>query len=262
MAKNFTATASMSNMLALTKVSYTSGNGDGISEGDTLTQGAVTAAVRKITIDSGTFAGGDAAGDIWCQYTANAATGFASGAATSTGDTLTLATTVTEEIIDARWAKTRYFLAFSYTPGSGATTPVFATSVMFGINMTADDLGFNLDASDHLFLPLSISHGRRSEQRQGGFYVAQLWDNSAGILYIIIEFQGLEGDGNKDTSTIKDFLHSMDISASECGDLVSLDLSSASFRVVVETTDDSAGGGSGLAIADSSGLVGGIINQS
>jgi hypothetical protein len=64
------------------EVSYTVGNGS-VDDGDTLTQGGVTATVRRVLVRTGTLAGGTAAGTL--VISAPAGGNFAAGAATTTG---------------------------------------------------------------------------------------------------------------------------------------------------------------------------------
>lgn len=70
------------------EISFTAGNGS-VDDGDTLTQGANTATVRRVMVESGSLAGGTAAGRL--IISAPAPGSFAAGAATTTGGgTLTL----------------------------------------------------------------------------------------------------------------------------------------------------------------------------
>lgn len=70
------------------EVAFTVGSGD-VDDGDTLTQGGVTATVRRVVIRTGTLAGGTAAGILVISVTAGG--NFGAGAATTTGaGTLTL----------------------------------------------------------------------------------------------------------------------------------------------------------------------------
>ena len=64
------------------QVAFTVGSGD-IDDGDTLTQGGVTATVRRVAIRTGTLAGSTAAGIL--VISAPAGGNFAAGAATTTG---------------------------------------------------------------------------------------------------------------------------------------------------------------------------------
>lgn len=69
-------------------VTYTVGNGS-VDDGDTLTQGGVTATVRRVLVRTGALAGGTAVGSL--VISAPAGGNFAAGAATTTGGgTLTL----------------------------------------------------------------------------------------------------------------------------------------------------------------------------
>lgn len=70
------------------EVSYTVGSGS-VDDGDTLTQGGVTATVRRVLVRTGTLAGASAIGTL--VISAPAGGNFAAGAATTTGGgTLTL----------------------------------------------------------------------------------------------------------------------------------------------------------------------------
>ncbi len=64
------------------EIRFTAGSGD-IDEGDTLTQGGVTAVVRRVVITSGTLGGGTAAGKL--ILSGRAGGNYAAGAATTSG---------------------------------------------------------------------------------------------------------------------------------------------------------------------------------
>lgn len=71
------------------EVTYSAGNGAAIADGATLTQGGVTATIRRVLVRAGSLAAGTAAGTI--VIAAPAGGNFAAGAATVGAGTLTLA---------------------------------------------------------------------------------------------------------------------------------------------------------------------------
>lgn len=85
------------------EVGFTAGSGS-LDDGDTLTQGGVTATIRRVVVRTGAIAGSNAVGILVISVTAGG--NFAAGAATSTGGgtcTLTGAQTAITLTIDGRF---------------------------------------------------------------------------------------------------------------------------------------------------------------
>lgn len=220
--------------------------GTAIAAGDFVTQlvSGATGHVHKVSITSGAFADGDAAGEVYIQATSTTAfagtDGIEKDGEIGTGGILTPDGTY-DPNFDAIFKKMQYRAIVEYTPGAGS--PVYPTSALFGPVLSADDLGFDLDANDKLFVPFRIAHGIRPGADEGAFYLFYHWDNSASKGYFHIGFQGLKGPGDGDRVLIPRCILSLDAAADECGDLVALDFSTTTFGLTWES-NATAGGGS------------------
>lgn len=124
------------------EVSFTAGSGD-VDEGDTLTQGGVTATVKRVVITSGTLAGGTAAGRLIIHSRAGG--NYAAGAATTTGaGALTLSGAETAITIAPGG---RYELIRANFGGSVNTTRIYGAD---GVNR-----GFEFDGTDYSYTPIT-----------------------------------------------------------------------------------------------------------
>ena len=121
------------------EISFTVG-ASSLDEGDTLTQGGVTATIKRIVITSGTIAGGTAAGRLIIHGRAGG--NYAAGAATSTGGgTLTLSGAQTAITISPSGRYEFYNYKF------GTATRAYGCD---GVNR-----GFEFDGTDYSYTPIT-----------------------------------------------------------------------------------------------------------
>ena len=124
------------------EISFTVGSGS-VDEGDTLTQGGVTATIKRLVITSGTLAAGTAAGRLIIHTIAGG--NYAAGAATTTGGgTLTLSAVQTLIAIAAGGS---YKFIVENFGGSAGTKRVYGID---GANK-----GFEFDGTDYSYTPIA-----------------------------------------------------------------------------------------------------------
>ena len=124
------------------EISFTVGSGS-VDEGDTLTQGGVTATIKRLVITSGTLAAGTAAGRLIIHTVAGG--NFAAGAATTTGGgTLTLSAA---QALIAISAGGSYEFIVENFGGSAGTRRVYGID---GANK-----GFEFDGTDYSYTPIA-----------------------------------------------------------------------------------------------------------
>lgn len=124
------------------EISFTGGGGD-IDEGDTLTQGGVTATIKRVVITSGTLAGANAAGRLIIHTIAGG--NFAAGAATTTGaGALTLSGAQTAITLNPGG---RYECKIENLGGATGTKRIYGCD---GVNR-----GFEFDGTDYGYVPIT-----------------------------------------------------------------------------------------------------------
>lgn len=229
--------------------------GDDPAIGDVIEQaapgGTQTGVIVRIALSSGSWDDGDAAGTLYYQRTNNDAQDFSAGGSNITidGKAATLdptAVTATGNF-DSRGGYPLYLARIDYDPANVGDDKVrmLDCHLLAILDPSATEkYGFTLDASDELQIPIRITHGRRSEAREGAFFAYALWDESAAKLRVFIGFQGLAGEGDGARSSIPKCIISVDSPNAEAGELQALDLADiAGFTFSFDTDDDSGGGG-------------------
>jgi len=175
------------------QVSFTAGGGD-IDEGDTLTQGGVTATVKRVVITSGTLAGGTAAGKL--ILSGRAGGNYAAGAATTTGaGVLTLSGAQTAITLQPNG---RYEFVKENFGGAANTTRIYGCD---GVNK-----GFEFDGT--VYVPIDTgmttdapSHVAAHKKHLFFSFVGSVQHSGTGTPYVFTVLLGASEIAMGDTVT-------------------------------------------------------------
>jgi len=223
--------------------------GAGIVAGDTITQATsgATARVHRVDLTSGSWAGGDAAGNLIITKT-DTINFNATDQISNDGGTATCSPNgapTNEGNFDGRFPRSIYVAQIEYDNSTSGTKTTLLDATLVAI-LTAADYGFIFAANDELQIPININQGRRVDQSEGQFGVFGFWDDDAGTgtlgrLEIFVVFMGLRGTADGSNTIIPEAVLSLDVVNQEAGDFQPLDLSAVSF-VLSFDTDDSGNG--------------------
>lgn len=241
----------LSDFTSLGRIDFEAGNdtsGVGIAAGDVISQASSTATgnVMRVVLSNGSWAGGDAEGYLIFQITSAAAfddTGSAIEIVNEDTAEILPTTIVADGRFDGRFSNARYYAIVVHTPDS-LPSDEYAMLLDWHLamhipNPASDELevlGFHLQTDDVIQIPVASSNGRRVDMRFGQFLVYGLWDDSAGKLFIYIVFQGIDGLGAGDTTSVQEFC--MSLAQNTCGDWVALDLDDVTFMFSYDTNDE------------------------
>lgn len=105
----------------------------------------------------------------------------------------------------------------------------------------AANLGLTLATNDIAYVPLRISHGRRTDRDEGQFFILVQYDDDGaanGQLNMFLCFQGLAGDGDGTRTTIPRLLLSAKEDPSgDAGEMIDVDIHGMTLILVYETND-------------------------